>query len=145
MADMGYRGSQSAQGSQGSNAQKVEQKAQQATERVAERAQASVENAQSRIADQLSAVAQAVDSAATTLERKQQAGLSQKVKQYVQKIDNVSQQVREKSPRELKEDVVRVARQKPVWFLGGAFLLGVLSARFFKSSEGEGPVEYARA
>lgn len=129
--------------------QKVEQKANQATDRVVEKAKASVENTQSRIAEQLSAVAQALDSAATTLQQKQQSGLSQKVRQYVQKVEDVSRDLREKSPRELKDNVDRMARNKPAWFLGGAFLLGVLSARFLKSSSStttpEGSVGYARA
>jgi uncharacterized protein YukE len=150
MADtMGNRGPQSSQTTQtqGSGVQKVEQKAHQATERVAEKAQASVENAQSRIAQQLSAVARAIDSAANRLQQDQQSGLSQRVKQYVQKVENISQQVREKSPRELKDDVHRIARQQPAWFLGGAFLLGLLGARFLKSSasDQEGAVEYGRA
>lgn len=135
-ADTGYRGSQGS---------KVEQKAHQATERVAEKAQASVENAQSRIAEQLSAVAQAIDSAANTLQQKQQSGLSQRIRQYVRKVEDVSQQVREKSPSELKDEVDRIARGKPAWFLGGAFLLGLLSARFLKSSTQEGSVGYAGA
>jgi hypothetical protein len=125
--------------------QKVEHKAQQATDRAADKAQQSVQNTQSRIAEQLSAVAHAIDSAANRLEQDQQQGLSRRVKRYVQKVEDVSRQVREKSPRELKDDADRLARQKPAWFLGGAFLLGLLSARFLKSSDSEGSVEYARA
>lgn len=133
-----------AQTTQGSTAQKVQQQAHQTTDRLADKAQQSVQNTQSRIAEQLTAVARAIDSAATSLERERQSGLSQKIKPYVQKVEHVSQQVRDKSPRELKEDVDRIARQKPGWFLGGAFLLGLLGARFLKSSQ-EGPVEYAGA
>ena len=138
-------GSQGSQGSQGSAVQKAEQKAYQATDRVAAKAQASIDNAQSRIAQQLSAVARAIDSAADRLQQEQQGGLAQKVKRYVQKVEDLSYQVREKSPRELKEDVDRMARGKPAWFLGGAFLLGLLGARFLKSSNQEGAVEYGRA
>lgn len=132
----------------------VEQRANQATERAAQKAQSSFESARSKVTEQFTAVAHAIDSAASTLEQKQQSGLSRKVKQYVRKAENASEYLRDKSPQELKQDAENFAREKPAWFLGGAFLLGLLGARFLKSSEkqtanqferGGSSVEYARA
>jgi uncharacterized membrane protein len=134
----------SSQGSQrGSSVERVEQKAQHTTERVADKAQAAVMNTREKVAGQLEVVARAIESAANTLEQSQQRGLAQRVRPYIQKAENASQRLRQKSPRELQQDVDRMAREKPAWFLGGAFLLGLLSARFLKSSE-KGSVEYAR-
>lgn len=126
-----------------SSVEKVEQKAQQTTDRVADKATAAVMNTREKVAGQLEVVARAIESAANTLEQSQQSGLAQRVRPYIQKAENASQRLRQKSPRELQQDIDRMARDKPAWFLGGAFLLGLLSARFLKSSE-KGSVEYAR-
>lgn len=136
--------------SQGNRAQpqgskvSVEQKANQATQRVAEKAQSSFEHARTSVTNQVSAVAQAINSAADQLQQQDQSGLAQRVKQYVQKAENASEYLKDKSPRELKEDLDGLARNKPAWFLGGAFLVGVLGARFLKSSKKQDSVEYAR-
>jgi vacuolar-type H+-ATPase subunit H len=131
----------SAAGSQGKG---IEQKANQATQRAAEQAKSSFDNARTQASEQVGAVARAVESAAETLRQKDQAGLSRKIEPLVQKIEQASTYLKDKSPRELKDDVDRFARERPAWFLGGAFLLGVLAARFLKSSE-RGSVEYAGA
>jgi len=129
--------------SQSSSKVSVEQKANQATQRVAEKAQSSFENAKSSVTKQLSAAAQAIDSAADQLQH-DHSGLSQRMKQVVDKAENASQYLQGKSPKELKEDLEDFARAKPAWFLGGALLAGLLAARFLKSSE-KGAVEYAPA
>jgi hypothetical protein len=47
---------------------------------------------------------------------------------------NFSDQLRQKDVRELMSDVERFAQRQPTLFLGGAFALGLLGARFLKSS-----------
>jgi hypothetical protein len=88
-------------------------------------------------------VARAIESAADRLAQTDQSGLSKRVQQYVQKAENASRYLQNKSPRELKDDLDRFARKRPAWFLGGAVLAGLLAARFLKSSEQKGSVEYA--
>jgi len=129
--------------SQGFSKQNVEQKANQVTKQVAEQAQSTFENARGKVTEQFTAVARAIESAADTLEQKDQTGLSKRVQQYVQKAENASRYLQDKSPRELKDDLDRFARKRPAWFLGGAVLAGLLAARFLKSSEQKGSVEYA--
>ena len=136
-------GQGSAQGG-GGGGQSIEQKANQAAQRAAEQAKLSYDNARAQVSEQVGAVARAVESAAQTLREQDQTGLSRKVQPYVQKIENASTYLKDKSPRQLKEDIDRLARERPAWFLGGAFVLGVLAARFIKSSE-RGSVEYAGA
>ena len=137
--------------SQTANKQTLEQKTNQATQRVADKAQTGFENARNTVAQQMSSVAQAMSSAANKLKEQDQTGLSERVQQYVRKAENASQYLKDKSPREFKEDLEQLARDKPAWFLGGAFLAGILGARFLKSSEKnvdqgmKGSVEYARA
>lgn len=125
-APAGMPGSQS-----GAGMQKGAQKA-------TEVAQSTLENAKERVRDQLNAVSRAFNRATDQLEQDQQSGLSRRVRQYVQKTEDASRYIQDKSPREMKEDLERVARHRPAWFLGGAFLLGLLGARFLKSSERRG-------
>ncbi|MFN2572335.1 MAG: hypothetical protein ABR537_12125 [Gemmatimonadales bacterium] len=113
------------------------------TQQVADKAQSTFENARGKVTEQLSAVARAIESAADTLEQKDQSGLSNRVKQYVQKAEDASRYLQNKSPRELKDDLEGFARKRPAWFLGGVFVAGLLAARFLKSSEQK--VEYAAA
>ena len=140
-----FQQSRSSQSPQGSTKQNVEEKANQVTKQVADKAQSSFENARGKVSEQFTAVARAIESAADTLEQNDQSGLSQKVQQYVQKAENASRYLQNKSPRELKDDLDRFARKSPAWFFGGAVLLGLLAARFLKSSEQKGSVEYGTA
>ena len=49
-------------------------------------------------------------------------------------IEKLSTYLDEKELRELASDVEQFARRNPLLFVGGAFALGVLAARFLKSS-----------
>lgn len=49
-------------------------------------------------------------------------------------IEQVTDYFRDKSVGEIVDDVERFARREPALFLGGAFALGLLGARFLKSS-----------
>jgi hypothetical protein len=58
---------------------------------------------------------------------------------YVEKaanlLDKLSDSVRDASVSDTVRATERFARREPLLFLGGAFLVGVLAARFLKSSE----------
>lgn len=49
-------------------------------------------------------------------------------------IEQITSYFRNKSPGEMVSDVERFARREPALFIGGAFALGLLGARFLKSS-----------
>ena len=49
-------------------------------------------------------------------------------------VDRFSTYVRSTSVREMVNNLERFARQQPTLFVGGAFMLGLLGARFLKSS-----------
>jgi len=49
-------------------------------------------------------------------------------------LERFSHFLRDASPAEVVRDVERFARREPLLFLGGAFALGLLGARFLKSS-----------
>ncbi|MET0411600.1 MAG: hypothetical protein ABW217_09895 [Polyangiaceae bacterium] len=49
-------------------------------------------------------------------------------------IDLVATYVSVLEPGSLVGDVTRLARRRPAWFFGGAFLIGLAAGRFLKSS-----------
>lgn len=61
------------------------------------------------------------------------------VTQYAQvaadQVDRLSDYLQNRDLNQITQDAERFARQQPALFLGGAFFLGVLAARFLRSSE----------
>jgi hypothetical protein len=67
--------------------------------------------------------------------REQDAGpMSQVPDKAADQIDKLSEYLSSKSVDELVADVEEFGRQNPVLFVGGAFAVGVLAARFLKSA-----------
>jgi hypothetical protein len=118
--------------------EQTEQKASQATERVAERAQSAFERTRSMVSDQVRSVASAIDRATDHLRQDDQSGLARRAEQVSRQAQKVSEYLNTRSAADLLSDLERVARERPTLFLGSAFLLGLLSARFLKSSERSG-------
>jgi hypothetical protein len=54
--------------------------------------------------------------------------------QAAQRIEELSELIRTKSTREIVDGVERFARREPALFFGGAFVVGLLAARFLKSA-----------
>jgi ElaB/YqjD/DUF883 family membrane-anchored ribosome-binding protein len=52
-------------------------------------------------------------------------------------IEKLSSYIEDRELRELMRDVEQFARRNPALFIGGAFTLGILAARFLKSSGGQ--------
>lgn len=60
------------------------------------------------------------------------AGYAQQASDQVRRF---SESIRGAQPRDILQRVEDVARREPALFLGGAFVLGLIGARFLKSSE----------
>lgn len=56
------------------------------------------------------------------------------VRAGVNQIRKMSDRWRDRDPREIMADIERFARRQPVAFLGGAILLGFVSARMLRSA-----------
>lgn len=56
------------------------------------------------------------------------------IRSGVNQIRKMSDRWRDRDPREIMADLERFARRQPVAFLGGAILLGFVSARLMKSA-----------
>jgi hypothetical protein len=81
----------------------------------------------------LGTVAQAVRQKTERLREQKYEAIAGYVEQAADEIDKLSERLRG-DLTELLSDVQRLARQKPAVFIGGAFALGVMSARFLKST-----------
>jgi hypothetical protein len=106
-------------------------------ESIAEVARAAGERTQesrNQIAEQVRSVGSAVRKATAELRQTNPLGIADGVERLGEGIERMSEYLRDRSPREIKEGLEGYARREPGQFLGGAFLLGLVAARFLKSS-----------
>lgn len=106
--------------------------------RVREQATAQLSRQKDRATDGLGTVAQAVRDTTQHLRNQQHDTVAQYAEQAAQQIENFSERLRSKDIGELMQDAQQLARRQPALFVGGAFALGLLGARFLKSSAPSG-------
>jgi len=82
----------------------------------------------------LSSLVHAVRETGSQLRNKDQVGIAGYVESTADQIDGLARQIGDKDVRQLIEDAQRFARRQPAVFLGLSFGLGLLGARFLKSS-----------
>ena len=87
-----------------------------------------------RAAESLGGVAQALRQTSQQLREHDQAGVTSYVDQAANQIERFSGYLQNRDMGQLVDDVESFARRQPAAFLGGAFLIGLLGARFLKSS-----------
>jgi hypothetical protein len=87
-----------------------------------------------RTSDGIGSVVSAVRQSTRQLRDQQHDTIAEYVEEAAAQLDRFSNTLKEKNVGELLEDAQRFARRNPALFVGGAFALGILSARFFKSS-----------
>jgi len=102
--------------------------------RVRQRAAAQLSTQKERATDGLGTVAQAVRQSAQHLRENRQDAIAQYVEKAGDQIDRLSTQLRNRDVGELVNEVQRFARRQPALFVGSAFAIGVIGARFLKSS-----------
>jgi hypothetical protein len=105
--------------------------------RVRERASAQLSIQKERATDGLGTVAQAVRQSAQHLRENRQDAIAQYVDKAGDQIDRLSTQLRNRDVGELVNEVQRFARRQPALFVGSAFAMGVIGARFLKSSSND--------
>lgn len=87
-----------------------------------------------RVAEGLGSVAQALRQTGDGLRERDQHGLTGYVERAADQVESLSSYLRERDMGRMVDDVERYARREPALFLGGAFVLGLLGARFLKAS-----------
>ena len=110
--------------------------------RVKESATAQLTNQKDRGTDALGSVAQAVRSSTQRLRDEQHDTIAGYVDKAADQIENWSRRLKEKDIDELLTDVQRLARRQPAVFIGSAFALGLVGARFLKSSRQQNEYGY---
>lgn len=103
-------------------------------DRVRERATAQLSTHKDRATDGLGSVAQAVRQSTQHLRDHKQDAIAQYVEKAADQIDRFSTQLKNRDVNELVNEVQRFARRQPALFVGSAFAIGVIGARFLKSS-----------
>jgi hypothetical protein len=102
--------------------------------RVREQATAQLDTQKNRATDGLGSVAQAVRQTTEHLRNNQHDTVARYAEQAADQIERFSQRLKEKDVGELMNDAQQLARRQPAMFVGGAFALGLVGARFLKSS-----------
>lgn len=91
-----------------------------------------------RATDGIGTVAQAVRQSAQQLRDSHHETMAQYVEQAVGQVERVAGRLKEKDAGELMRDAQQFARRNPAVFIGAAFAVGMVAARFLKSSGGTG-------
>lgn len=86
------------------------------------------------LAERLGGVAAALHDAGRRLDDEVADGLGDLVDRAAHGVDRASRYVRRSEPQDMVRDVADLARRRPGAFFGGAFVAGLLLARFLKSS-----------
>lgn len=102
--------------------------------RVRESATAQLSSQKDRATDGLGSVASAVRHTTQNLRDQQHDTMARYVEQAADQIERLSQRLKNKDVAELVDDAQQLARRRPALFVGGAFAVGLLGARFLKSS-----------
>jgi len=106
----------------------------QAVEGLKARAASAAAERKGTAAETLGTVAGALRGAAQDLQQGEVTALGTYADSAAEQLDKVAGYLREKDLKGLTRDAETFARRHPEVFLGGAFLAGILAARFIKSS-----------
>lgn len=100
---------------------------------VAGELETSAEDQKRRGAETMRTFAGAVQHAAAELDQ-QSPVVARQFRTAAQKVEGLSESLRDRSIRDLVNDASDLARRQPLWFFGGAIVAGFALSRFLKSS-----------
>ena len=101
---------------------------------VKDRASAQLTSQKERATGGLDAIAQAVRQTTERLREQQQHTVAEYADKAAKQLERLSSTLRNKTVNELLQDAHRLARRQPALFIGGGLALGLVAARFLKSS-----------
>jgi hypothetical protein len=125
-------------------AEKAQQKASEFGQQAAQMAASQADGRKNRVAEGVHAVGQALRLGAEDLRQRGQTQDTEYVERLAGQVERVSGYLERKNTREMMREVEHFARQNQALFMGGALALGVVGARFLKSSP-QSEMEKARA
>ena len=115
-------------------ADKMKQAASTVTDQAKQKAMSQAATQKDQAAESLNTVSDAVNQAAQRLRQNDQAPIAQVAETAASSISQLADHLRSRNINDLIGEVEDFASNQPALFLGGAFLVGVLGARFLKSS-----------
>jgi hypothetical protein len=112
----------------------VKQQASELASTAQEKVQAQLDHQKERATDALGGVSDALRQVGGTLRESDQDAFARYAETAAEQLEAFTRSLRNRSVGELLDEAERFARREPALFVGGAFLLGVLGARFLKAS-----------
>jgi hypothetical protein len=103
-------------------------------DRVKESATSQLGAQKDRATDGLGSVAQAVRHSTQQLRDQRHETIAQYVEQAADQLERFATRLKERNVGDLAREAQDLARRRPALFIGSAFALGLLGARFLKSS-----------
>ena len=107
-------------------------------EQARSRASTSLDESRGQVAEQIGGVAHAFRRTGEQLRNENQDRLAGLTDTAANQVEQVANYMRDRSPQEMRADLERLARRQPAAVIGGAFAIGLLAARFLKSSRSDG-------
>lgn len=127
-----------AQAKAGEYADQAQAKAGQYADQAKGQAKSQIGTRKDWAADQLDGITQALGDTSQHLREQDQGAIGNYTDKVAGYTERLSGYLRNTDPDALIRDAENLARRQPALFLGGAFAIGVLGARFLKSSSEEG-------
>lgn len=114
-----------------------------------DRATSSLNDSRMQFADQIGTVADALRRTTEHLRTEDQARIAGFTDTLASRADQAAGYLRNADPQAMRSDLERFTRQRPALIIGSAIALGILGARFLKSSRPQGststrPRDYGR-
>jgi len=100
-----------------------------------DRAGSSLGESKGQLADQIGSVAEALRRTTEHLRSEEQTRFAGLTETLARQVDGVAGYLRDKDAAGMRNDLESLARRQPALILGGALVLGLIGARFIKSSE----------
>jgi len=124
----------SAKQAAGNLTDQVQQKTGQVVDQVKQQATTQASSQKNVAAQSINGVATAVSGFSQQLRQNNQAPLAHYTDQASEQLQNMASYLQNHGVGEIVDDVENIARREPALFLAGAFALGIVAARFIKSS-----------
>jgi hypothetical protein len=103
-----------------------------------DRASSSLGESKGQFAEQFGTIADALRRTTEHLRSEDQQRIAGLTDTVARQVEQVADYLRNKDARAMRQDLENLARRQPALMIGGALLLGLIGARFFKSSERRG-------
>ena len=103
-----------------------------------DRAGSSLGESKGQFAEQFGTIADALRRTTEHLRSEDQQRIAGLTDTVARQVEQVAEYLRSKDARAMRQDLENLARRQPALMIGGALVLGLIGARFLKSSERRG-------